>query len=283
MNKIVRKIQEASARAEEIRRVVEGVPPKIAEVRQAIAQTAGQMQKLRGDVMTTVGALRLENDGHILDTLREIDAHVETLADAGCRLERVDMDVGPTRRLIVHLERVAEVSAEDLQALHELHSGSVTIRALIGAIIKAEELAHKVELNELEYTRLTVELGLISTVRMGWRTHEVSAARSIAAVNTPAISGPTSPAVSAGHVVPTFSQSTYFEPRKVAQAGVAAIVTGEEVPATGPGELRLGVRASSPAATDATEGGRGPSARLAGDWRKTALDRFKKMPDLNRT
>jgi hypothetical protein len=271
MNKIVRKIQQATEKAEEIRRVVEGVPPKIAEVRAAFAHTAGHVQKLRGDVMNTVGTLRVENDAQILDTLREIAAHVETLQEAGCRLERVDMDLGPTRRLVVHLERNVDVELDDLQILLEEHKDLPTIRALLGAIIKADELAHKVELSELDYTRLTVELGLISTVRMGWRMASATASP----MTTPPPAHPIAPNRATGpeHVVPTFAQSTYFEPR----AAAAATMAGGELK---PEAATLGVGASS-VGRSVTANSPKPSP-LAGDWRKTALDRFKKMPDLSK-
>jgi hypothetical protein len=224
MNKIVRKIQQATEKAEEIRRVVEGVPPKIAQVKQAIAATAGEVQKLRGDVMSTVGTLRVENDTQVLEALREIDAHLDVLGEAGCHVERVDMDLGPTRRLVVHLARQSDVSVSELRALQIEHKDLATIRALLGAIIKADELAETVDLNELEYTRLTVDLGLISTVRMGWRMHEADASLPLsmpiaAAVASARSSGPE-------HVVPTFQQSTYFAPRTTAADAVAPATTG---------------------------------------------------------
>src|SRR5688572_30174670 len=103
MKKIAGKIQQMTQRADELRRVVEGVPPKIAQVKQAIAATTGQVQKLRSDIMSSVGVLRAETDAQIVETLREIDGKLDVLKEAGCRLERADLDLGPTRRLIVHL------------------------------------------------------------------------------------------------------------------------------------------------------------------------------------
>lgn len=258
MKKLVTKVQEMGRRAEEIRRVVESVPPKFAEVRAAVSSTVGHVQKTRNELMTGLGTLRAESEAQLLESLKEIDANVAVLEEAGCRVERVDLDLGPTRKLVVHLVRVAERDAERLRALQEANADKATVRALLAAVIKADELAGGVELEELSYSRLTVEIGAYPSVRMGWRPAdaEETTATSIAVpAATPAANAP----------LPVFAQTNFFERR----------AAGEVVPE------RRAEQVPTEAVNVEAKVAKGAPVRNA--WGADALTRFKKMPALGRT
>lgn len=256
MKRIATKVQEMARRADEIRRVVEGVPPKIAEVREAVASTVGHVQKLRGELMTGLGTLRLENEGQMLESLREIDRNVEVLREAGCEVERADLDLGPTRKLVVHLRRVEDVDAEELRRLIDAHQALPTVRALLAAVLKADELASGVALQELSYARLTVELGAYPSVRMGWRSEEASGASVAAAAMSAA------PESSATAAAPVFAQTNYFERRPINEPSAAR--SSAETPVEAP-------KTEAPAAK---------AQPVKNAWGAEALARFKKMPEV---
>lgn len=257
MKKFTTKVQQVARRADEIRRVVEGVPPKIAEVREAVASTVAHVQKVRSELLTGLGTLRVESESQLMESLREIDSNVNVLHEAGCRVERVDLDLGPTRKLVVHLRRMEDRGADSLRALEQEHAGKATIRSLLAAVIKADELASGVELEALEYSRLTVDIGAYPSVRMGWQT-----SAGPEDVNPPA--RPTTAV--AGESAPVFAQSNFFERR----------------PAAGPAELQ---RESAPTRSEPTAASNlkqiEPAPAVKNAWGAESLDRFKKMPDMH--
>jgi len=129
------------------------------------------------------------------------------------------------------------------------------------ALIKAEELADKINLTELTYRELIVDVGPTPAVRLCWRPEEeVPMASPMAAVSQPAPAAPP--------VMGSFGQGSFFERPAVVKPAVldsAALA----------GAIAAPTEASRPPASPAAP------ARVS-DWGREALDRFKKMPDLSR-
>jgi len=253
MKKFTDKVQRLSQRAAALRQTIESVPPKIAEMREAFAASTGQVQKLRADLVASVSTLRAETDVQLIAHLREIDAGVEVLEEAGCRLHVVELDLGPQRRVVTRLERVDDVDADTLQALREANAQRPAIVALLSAIAKADELAATVNLDALSLRQITVEIGLIPSVRIGWQAdaHVMAAPASAPAAVAVVVPEPGEP-----------GRSVFFERRAPAIEPKVEPVDAA-VPESHP---TVAVPAATPAA----------------DWRKGALDRFKQMPKLGR-
>ena len=273
MKKITQRLQTLGQKATELRHVIESVPPKVVEIREAVTAATGQVQKLRADIVSSVATLRSENDTLLVTALHEIDQGTEVLAQAGVRLEGVDMDLGASRRLVVRLERVVDVDAARLQALLAANRAHPAVHALLSAVLKADELAANVELTHLDFKKLTVEVGLIPSVRIGWRTETAderphSLSRHVAQPAPTPISLPTAstpPAVSATPV----ANAGFFERRTA-----ATVAAEHEAPA--PTEPTAASENASPTA-DATS----PDAHDR-SWGPSSLQRFKKMPDLGK-
>ena len=286
MKNITSKVQRLSQRAAELKQFVEGVPPKLVEVRAAVKDATGQVQTLRADVIASVATLRAENDTQLIAALRELDAGAEVLVEAGCLLDRVDMDLGPTRRVVVNLERAENVDARRLKALIEANRERPVIHAVLAAILKADELSETVQLEELTFTKLSIDVGLIPAVRIGWTTN---ARRAVpAALGVPQVT-PVAPASALGvaQSAPVVAQSSFFEQRSMPASVVAPAsaavspVTLPVIPATpvaaAGGSVETATSILPPITVAAT-----PVPAAPGDWRKGALDRFKKMPDLTK-
>jgi hypothetical protein len=260
MKKFAKGIQRLSQRAAEIRHAVETMPAKAAELRETVVATAGQVQQLRGELVAGAAAVRatVEAGADPAAVLREVAECADLLAEAGFVLEGADIELAPVRRVRAHLGRTGEPSAARLRALLAANAHRPVAKALLAGIVQAHDFAEKADAGALAWTELTVDLGGAGGVRIGWRS-DAPEGVSAAAGATGSAERP-----------PVFSQSTFFERRPAVEAGAtsapgavasaapAVVVRSGEVPA-----------ASGPAAAK-------PAARAS------ALDRFKKMPDLTK-
>jgi hypothetical protein len=267
MKKIINKIQDLSQKAAQLKQAVESAPAKAAQLRESVLMTAGQLQQLRHDVQSSVSGLRADNEERLVQALREINDHAETFLEAGYELTGVDMELSPTQRLIVHLESRESVSEPTLRSLLSANSGRQTIYALLAALAKADGLAEKVQLSHLDYRKLVVHVGPTPSVRLCWRTEPIheDAAEPVRPAPLAATVAPTPPAL------PTFSQSSYFEQRSTPPARPIPTPSATESSST-PTPTVPAAPTSSPA----------PAPHPGGDWRRSALDRFKKMPDASK-
>jgi hypothetical protein len=264
MKKFSDKVHRLSQRAAEIKHAIESVPPKIAEIRDAAIAATGQVQKLRADILSGVSTLRAETDTQFITALREIDSAAEVFHEAGCELAGIDLDLGPARKIRVTLKWDDDIDANRVRALHQANATQPTVAAILAALLKADELSENVELEQLRHATITVEIGLVPSVRIGWRakseTNELAsgAFAAVVAAPMPATPPPTE-----------FKSSSYFEHHDSAAAAKPAPETRTE---------------SSPSSTLAphavtTAAAAQPNNRAK--WQASALDRFKKMPDVS--
>jgi len=281
MKKIISRIQSFGDKAAQFKAAVQSVPPKVAEIREAVTLTAGQLHQLRSDIQTSFTGLRVNDDERLTVALREINDHTETFARAGFHLAGVDMDLGINRRLIVHLEKVDDVSQSNLRSILTANQGRETIRALFEAILQAEQLAGKMELSHLNYHKLIVDVGLAPSIQICWQSdtmvveEEPTAPAHVATPPLPA-SAPTESSI--------FGQSSFFERRSEPPARESAPtskqsrveLSSSEPPTPVPQKAEWPVTESPAASTQSAKSLGG------GDWRRSALDRFKKMPDLTK-
>src|SRR5690606_11335965 len=125
------------------------------------------------------------------------------LLEAGFELTGVDLDLASSQRLTLYLTRVSAVSTDDLRALRKTHEQQHTLHGLLTAILEAEELASRVDLEDLDYSELEVHVGPVPTARVCWRP------ASTESVPTPPVL--TSTPVSS--IPPMVPQGGFFEPR----------------------------------------------------------------------
>lgn len=258
MKRFAKGVQRLSQRAAEIRQVVDTLPARAAELREVVHATAGQVQQLRGDLAAGAAALRLPADADPAALLREVDACAGPLAEAGFAVEGADVDLAPLRRVRVHLARTGDVSPARLRHLLAAQAHRSVAQTLLAGIAQARELADDAETGALAWTHLTIDLVGGTAVRLGWSAATVDDGQASAA-------GDVSP--------PMFSQSSFFERRPATPAGAPA-------PAAIVAPPVIGTTVPQPAAPEAPPPSATPPAPPPS--RASALDRFKKMPDLTR-
>jgi hypothetical protein len=283
MKKFIHRIQDLGQKAGQLKEAVEGVPGQAARLRDAVLVTAGQLQDMRKDVQASVAGLRAENDDRIAAALNEIQAGTDEIRKAGYELGGVEMELDPVQRLMVLLDKVADVRASELQSLLAANASRRTLHGVLSALVKAEEFAARCGLRELEYRQLRVSVGPIPSIRLIWRAEEIETvvvppalpASAYPKPPTPVATRPEPAGASAPASLPApeaspFGKDSFFE-RRVSEPTVNAENSEVESLAPRPSEeLPAPTRREPVAAPDRS------------DWSSSALDRFKKMPNLSR-
>lgn len=278
MKKFARKMQQLGEKAAQVQRAIDAAPAKAAQIRESVMATAAQIQQLRADVLSSVSSMRSTDDARLVDAIRELGNAGPALAEAGFEIESVELEMGIQQRLIVQLARVAEVPAARLRGLRDMQWESPALQSILGAILTAQELASRVDGGSLQFSRITAYVGASPSVRIAWEPVETAAPvvavpPPVAAKPEPAVVAPVpSPAAppAAASSFGSYGASSFFEPRQTpVQARPASGTAGTESAAVVP--------SSGKAKEETSE-----DAESSGDWRKDALARFKKMPDLSR-
>lgn len=293
MNKVITRLQALRDKAAQFKQAVDSAPARAAQLRDAVHATTGQLQQLRADVQGTVASLKSDNDASLAETLVELDSGIGTLARAGYELSGVDIEQGPAPRVIVHLDQIANARTAPLETLVKETAGKRTLQAILNALIRAEAMEERVKLADLSFRGLIVHIGAVPTVRLCWRRqgHEVDEEGSPATHKpSPALA---STAQNAPPPLPTYGTSSFFEKQVVAapaQVEPASAASPQPVVRHEPAanELLQASLAPTPPRSSSRPGIFTPKppadvdAPSTGDWRKDALAKFKKMPDLGR-
>jgi len=240
--------------------------------------TTDQLKQVRAEVLSGIEDLQAHNEDRLLLAMKDINISGPVLAEAGFDVAGMDMDFSSHQRLIVHLDKVKEVRSSVLRSLIKSHQKRKTLHAILTSILRAEELAGKVEVENLTYRRLIVYVGPIPSVRICWRAEEVfeeldESTQQGSRETPPPLPGsishatPATPAGSAAAREPAsyFGQDSFFERRP---APPVDRVAPEHAPAPG----------SHPAAAPTSESVATPSS----DWKQESLERFKKMPNVSK-
>lgn len=271
MKRITQRWQNLTQKAAQIKQVVESVPPKVADIREAIATTTGQIQQMRADVQNAVAGLQADTEERLVQSLREIDLAAPTFQAAGFDLTGVDMELGLNRRLLAHFEWIEDVPEHDVRAALTKCQGQKTVHAMLSALVHAGKLADRVELANMGCESLVVHVGPTPSVRVCWRTPVEEVPVPVAA--PAATTAPATGSATSSVPNPVFGAGSYFEPRAAVPRtpASAAPVATEREPAAPPPSATM--PSPLPAAY-------APPAPERGDWRRNALDRFKRMPNL---
>lgn len=277
MKKMMQKIQDLGQKAGQFKQALERAPAQAEQLRDTVLMTAGQLQQMKQDVQGAAMGLRVDNEEKFTQALHEIADGSETFREAGYELTGVDMELSPVQRLIVHLEKVRDADEHTLRALRSANAGKQTMSALLSSLLKAEHVASKVSLSDMDYRGLVIHVGPIPSVRLCWSADEadkeIEEAKP-AAIVTSAAAAPTPPPL------PLSTTGSFFEPRPRVSARVSASTPSPEVAPV------VATHAASPAppATEQPghESGSGRKAHGGTDWKRDALERFKKMPDLSK-
>jgi len=226
MKQFISKIQNLSQKAAEIKAAMHQVPPKVAEIREAVAATTGQLQQLKSEIQYSVADLKADHEGHLSEALQEIDSSADVFAKAGLALNGVDLEISPVQRLLVHLARIEDVQASVLRSLLSANQHRRTTRAILSSLLQAKQMADTIELADLIYNEVIVGIGPIPSVRLCWRPEEVEQTSVIQTAPAIAIAPPlaTSAPLPPSQPQSVFGTSFFFERREAKHTPAAPVV-----------------------------------------------------------
>ncbi len=295
--KLGAKIQRLRRQAGQWRQAVEAAPAQAARLREKVVLTVGQLHQLRSELLTGITELRADSGEHLLKVLGEVRESTEVLGEAGFELAGVDLELGLNagQRLLLQLRAVDPAEPATIDRLARANAARPALRGVLAALQRAVEFAGTVDIPDLELSQLTVAVGPIPTIRIGWReVLEVEESDSNPATQPPPVLSPI-PVEPAASIPPEFVAPSVPPP--------AATPAGSARPSVGPAPEKTAAPAplppsASPIATVEPIPAPAPmptptptptpalstlssSKRLGSDWRTGALDRFKKMPDLH--
>lgn len=259
MKRIVRRVQTLNERAAELTAAAGQLPKRVAEMREVMTATTGQLQSLKTDIQVNVADLVMNREDDFAAALAEITSHAPVLAEAGFLLDGLDIEVSPTQRVVVQLVRIGDAEPGEIEELMQKHQGRTTLRAILSAMLKARDVAASIRIDGLDYHQLLIGIGPVPIIRIGWRSATSAPAPAPA---QPAATTSWQPSVSK----PLPGGSTFFGPP------ISSTTTFAPRPSEPEDELPTPVVATTPAAAPP------PLPPASTD----PLARFKVMPDLHR-
>ncbi len=271
MKQFISRVKNLSQKAAEIKAAVQQLPPKVAEIRETMVATTGQLQQLKSEIHFTLADLKADSEDRLSQALLEIKSSAQVFAKAGLVLRGIDLEISPVQRLLVHLHRKEDVHASMLRSLVSENQHQRTIHALLSAILQAKQMAETVEVGELQYREIIVGVGPVPSVRLCWSPEESAAVMPPTPPSLPA------PAVAATKASPAsfFGESSFF-----AKPTTPATPTGS-LPAPAAEPLRATTVEQRPQPAP-TPGNVAAAAQENVEEKRDPLARFKRMPDLTK-
>jgi hypothetical protein len=267
MKRFISKVQNLSQKAAELKAAMQQVPPKVAEIREAVAATTGQLQQLKSEIHYSVADLKADNEDHLSEALQEINSSVDVFAKAGFVLNGVDLEISPVQRMLVHLAKVEDVHVSVLRSLLSANQHRRTTRAILASLLQAKQMAETVEFTDLIYNEVAVGIGPIPSVRLCWRPEEIETTPVVQAA--PMVSAPPALAASAPLTAPSsmFGTSPFFERREAQPVPLATQTSATTTVAAAVAKAPLSGAPQTVAEVVASH---------------DPLARFKKMPNLSK-
>lgn len=254
MKQIIRRIQSLNESASQLTAAAGQLPTRVAELREAMKATTGELHTLKSDIQVNIADLQIEHEDDIGAALVEVAGNAPVFQQAGFLLDGLDVEVSPIQRIIVQLKRQKDVEISKIEELIHHYQEQSTIRSLLSAILKARTMVDNIEIDGLEYEKLIIGIGPVPTIRLSWRDRN---AASVAQAWKPTASQPLTTSATTSFFGPSLQSS--FAPAKPLTES-----TAEESPDPAP----IPVAAVQPP----------PLPREPVD----PLARFKVMPHLNR-
>ena len=274
MSQFLARLKALGQKAEQVRLAIDAAPAHAARIRESVQATAGRLRELRGEVEGTLTDLKAGNDESFASKLAELDGADDLFLRAGFRLASIDLEQGASQRLLVRLDRTRG-PVESPERLVAACGDRRTVLAILAALEQARNTADDVSLRGHSFQGVTVQLGASPAVRLHWLPDDAPAPvpavppplpAAAVAPSTKAASKTSPPPAADASTFASYGSGSFFERRT------------DSVP-----DGRTPEPATKPVDSDSTTPAQPATPKAAAapdDWRKDALARFKKMPDL---
>ena len=272
MKQFISRVKNLSQKAAEIKAAMQQVPPKMAEFRETIAATTGQLQQLKSEIQYSVADLKADNEDRLSEALQEINGSAEVFRKAGFLVTGVDIEVSPVQRMLVHLMRLEDVHPAMLRSLASSNQQRRTTHAILTSLLQAKQMADTVKLDNLTFSEVAVSVGPVPSVRICWEAEtEVTTGHAhpphLPAVPPIPMSSTVATPTPAAAPQSYFGQSSFFEKRPVTPPAAPVAESAQQV-----AQIVLPTATASKASTH--------SAEAAAETKHDPLARFKRMPKI---
>lgn len=276
MKRITRRVQALNERASELTAAASQLPQRVAELRQAATATTSELQSLKTGIQINVPDLLVKREDELSTALAEVAAHAPVFAEAGFILDGLDLEISPLQQIIVQLLNHREVETLSIQPLIQRYQQQKYVRAILSAIVKAKAVVSTIEIDGLDYSKLTVAIGPVPTIRLCWRERPTEA--EVDESPTPAASQPRRDEASATRPDSFFGSAPVLAPlSKSGSAGSAGTATPDPVSKEAPAAAESQPEIPAPSPSDpATQ--TPPTPPTPPVDAQDPLARFKVMP-----
>lgn len=169
MKRITRRVQALNQRAAELTASAAQIPQRVAELREVAQATTNELRSLKSGIQINVPDLLVRREDELGIALAEVAAHAPVFAEAGFILDGLDLEISPIQQIIVQLLNHREVETLHIHPLIQRHQQHKHVRAILSAIVKAKSVVSTIAIEGLDYSKLSVAIGPVPTIRLCWR------------------------------------------------------------------------------------------------------------------
>ncbi len=191
-----------------LKKKVEHYKTKAEEIRAAIEEGAETIREIRADVEDTVEDLKADSEEKMMESLEKIQEAEQVFKEAGYKLHAVEMEMGFNPKVVSILRRESEIGKRTQDRLIKKHKDNKLLKSMLTSLFKAEAIEDKVHLEDLTFTEVHIEVGLVPAVHVLWEDKSAERLEATAgATSTPVPS--TSSSFTSGSAFSSSSSSAF--------------------------------------------------------------------------
>jgi hypothetical protein len=119
-----------------------------------------------GTVTSKAGSLKDAGIEALQSTVEELNTMLPRLPDVGYSVNRVEVEIGISPKIILTLAKVFDVEVTAFAAMLAANAEKKVFCTILGALQKANELQGKIQFRDRHFKELEIELGIPPAVRM---------------------------------------------------------------------------------------------------------------------
>jgi hypothetical protein len=112
------------------------------------------------DASDYLSDLKEEGKDKIINYVNGLGDIIPIIAETGYRLKGVDMEITIPPGVNMHFEKFKNISKEKINQILEQNKDKELLRAIVKALVSADELQKKLKMGSLHLTDISVNLGL---------------------------------------------------------------------------------------------------------------------------
>lgn len=96
----------------------------------------------------------------------ELSALIPAIIEIGYRVDTVEIEIGMPPKIIPSFSKIEDVAEENMQNTLNKYSDKKISTLILSSLIKANKMQNAIHINNLIFTGISLEVGIIPTVRL---------------------------------------------------------------------------------------------------------------------